>query len=407
MISGGRLVSILILAALAVLGVIGAGFIPRIAKKRELVAAASEAARPPGVRVGKVELAASLSELELPCDLQAMIESPINARVEGYISRRLVDIGSKVNKGDLLAELETPELDQQIRQAKATISQHLASLKQLEAKLSEAKASLRLAKVTSDRWRKLASEGVVSQQDADDKVSQHEVRVAEVEAAEASIAAEREAMSAAEANLERLGQMKSFSRLNAPFAGIVTWRNPDVGTLISPGAGGRDLFKISDISTIRVFVGIPQSHVPYVKPGVPAVLTVDDLPGQSFPGSVSNIANALDISTRTMLAVIKIPNPHGVLKPGMYSRVRFKLPVSPSALRVPGDAVVARNDGPAVALVDGENRVHFRKIEVARDNGTEVEVKSGVSKGDTVVISPSDEIRENTVVEPKPDRKAK
>jgi RND family efflux transporter MFP subunit len=225
------------------------------------------------------------------------------------------------------------------------------------------------------------------------------VQNAEVQAAEASIIAQQEALKAADANVKRLEEMKSFARLVAPYDGVVTWRNPDIGTLISPGANGKEIFRVADISIIRVFVGIPQSYVPYVTTGVPVTLTVDDIPGRSFPAQVSNIANALDPATRTMLAVIKIPNPDKVLKPGMYSRAHFHLREAPKRLKVPGDAVVARSEGPSVAIVDTDKKVHYRKIEITRDEGKMVEVSKGVTAGDMVVINPNDEVRDNGTVE--------
>lgn len=398
MISRGRLLSILIVVSLFIAAVIIGGYWPRIAKRRALVEAATEADRPPTVRVAKVEFAPSRAELELPCDLVARIDSPINARVEGYIGKRTAEIGQWVKKGDFLAALDTPELDQQILQARATIAQNRAALKQMEAKVLQSKSSMNLAKITSERWKTLSSRGVLSRQDSDEKQAGFEVQQAEVQAAEASVAAQNEALRAAEANLQRLEQMKSFSVLSAPFDGVVTWRNPDIGTLISPGSGGKELFRVADISIIRVFVYIPQSYVPYMTDGVPVTLRVDDIPGRTFPAKVSNIANALDPSTRMMLVVVKIPNPDKVLKPGMYSRVTFHLPSAPKTLHVPGDAVVARSEGPSVAVVDSQNRVHYRKIEISRDEGRSVEITRGVSEGEMVVINPNDEVRENAVV---------
>jgi RND family efflux transporter MFP subunit len=399
MMARSRLLTILTICALAVACIVLAGYWPRLAKQKALVEAATESDHPPVVRVATVALTQGSAELELPCDLMALMESPINARVEGYIGKRTAEIGQWVKKGDFLAELDTPELDQQYLQAKATLAQNRASLKQLEAKLLQTRASMNLAKITSERWKKLTAGGVLSRQDADEKQATYEVQQAEEQAAEASIAAQKEALIAADANLQRLQQMKSYSRLLAPFDGVVTWRSPDIGTLISPGSGGKDLFKVADISVIRVFVGIPQSAVPYVVTGLPVTLTVDDLPGRTFPAKVSNIANALDPATRTMLAVIKIQNPEKVLKPGMYSRVKIHLKQAPQALQVPGDAVVARSLGPSVAVVDDQHRVHYRKIEISRDEGKVVQVRSGISAGDLVVINPNDEIRENRVVE--------
>ena len=397
--SRGRLLSVLIAVALVIVAVVAMGYWPRIARQKALVEAATESNRPPRVRVARVQYLAGGAEFELPCDLVAKMEAPINTRVEGYIGKRTAEIGQWVKKGDFLAALETPELDQQLLQAKATVAQNVAALKQLEAKLAQSKAAMNLAKITSERWRQLTAKGVLSRQDADEKEATFEVQSAEVQAAEANIVAQQEALKAAQANVQRLEEMKAFARLAAPYDGVVTWRNPDIGTLISPGANGKEIFRVADISTIRVFVGIPQSYVPYVTVGVPVTLTVDDIPGRAFPAQVSSIANALDPSTRTMLAVIRIPNPDKVLKPGMYSRAHFHLPQAPKRLKVPGDAVVARSEGPSVAIVDGGGKVHYRKIEIARDEGKLVEVSKGVSAGDMVVINPNDEVRENGAVE--------
>jgi RND family efflux transporter MFP subunit len=240
---------------------------------------------------------------------------------------------------------------------------------------------------------------VVSVQETDEKRALYDVKVAELEAAQASVASAQEGVKASEANLNRLEELKSFSRLTAPFDGLVTYRNPDVGTLISAGANGKELFRVADISTIRVFVNIPQSHVPLIVPGVPGRLTVDDIPGRAWPAPVANIANALDPASRTMLAVLKIANPDLALKPGMYSRVKFTLAAPPKSLILPGDAVVGRRDGNYVAVVGGQNKVHFQKVSVARDFGAKVAISEGVAAGETVVLSPGDEIHEGGEVE--------
>lgn len=328
-----------------------------------------------------------------------MIETPIYARVEGYIRKRVVDIGSRVKKGDLMMELETPELDQQIRQSRAAISQARATLKQGQAQVAEVQAALKLTEITMQRWKRLSAEGVVSPQDSDEKDAQHEVKKAEGDAARANVTAAEESIRALEANLSRLEDMKSFSLLLAPFDGIVTYRNPDVGTLISPGATGRELFRVADISTVRAFVSIPQSYVPFIGPGIPGALTVEDIAGRSWPAPVKNISNSLDPATRTMLAVLYVQNPDLTLKPGMYARINFQLPSPPKSLSLPGDAVLARNDGAYVALLDRNHVVHYRKIEIARDFGSRVAISSGVSEGDVVVLSPGDEVREGQTVE--------
>lgn len=399
MSSRRSLFSILTVSAVALLAVVGFGLWPRLAKQRTMLADAKEESdKIPMVRVAKVGYTTGSSELELPADLQAEIETPVYARVEGYIVRRLVDIGWRVKKGQLLAELQTPELDQQILQAKAAISQGLAAVKQQEAQMMQTKANLKLAEVTVGRWKMLTSEGVTSRQDTDEKIAAYEVRQAELAASEANILAAHENVAAAEANLNRLHEMKSFAKLTAPFDGVITYRNPDIGTLISAGANQKEVFRVSDISKIRIFVNIPQAYVTAVKPGTPAIVHVEDI-NKDFHLKVGGIANALDMNSRTMLAVLRVPNEGGPLMPGMFSRVKMMLPNPPSVLAIPADAVVSRNEGQMVAVVGADKRVHFRKVVVARDTGSSMEVTSGVSVGDQVVLNPTDEVREGAPVE--------
>lgn len=399
-----NLISLLTVLALALVGVIAVGMWPRINRQKILLAEAkSESAQLPIVRVARVERTTGSADLELPGDLQALIESPIYARVEGYISKRHVDIGWKVKKGQILAELETPELDQQIKQARAAVSQSEASVKQAEAKLVEVKASLKLSEITAGRWKQLAQEGVTSRQDADEKQAAWEVRKAETDAVDASLTAAREAKSALQANVSRLEELKSFSKLPAPFDGIITFRHPDVGTLISAGTS-KEVFRVADISTIRVFVNVPQAYVNDVRPGIPSILHVDDI-NKDYNVTIGGIANALDMNSRTMLAVIKLPNPSGQLMPGMYSRVQLKLPNQASVLTIPADTVVTRNEGTFVAVVrPTDRRVEFRKIQITRDTGTKVEVNHGIAVGDMLVMNPNDEIRDNVMVVVQADK---
>ena len=407
MSSRRSLFSILTVSAVALLAVVGFGLWPRLAKQRTMLAdAKEESERIPSVRVAKVAYTTGSSELELPADLQAEIETPVYARVEGYIFKRSVDIGWRVKKGQTLAELQTPELDQQMLQAKAAISQGLAAVKQQEALLLQIKANLKLAEVTAGRWKQLTSEGVTSRQDTDEKVAALEVRQAELAAGEANISAAKENVAAAQANLNRLDEMKSFAKLTAPFDGVITYRNPDIGTLISAGANQKEVFRVADISKIRIFVNVPQAYVTSVKPGTPAIVHVEDL-NRDYHLKVGGIANALDLSSRTMLAVLRVPNADGPLMPGMFSRVKMMLPNPPSVLTIPADAVVSRNEGQVVAVVGADKRVHYRKVIVARDTGSNIEVTAGVSAGDQVVLNPTDEVREGSPVEiraaePKP-----
>ena len=267
----------------------------------------------------------------------------------------------------------------------------------------EAKASLKLAEITAERWKKLAAEGVSSRQEADEKQATFDVRKAEADASEAMISAAKEARQALLANVSRLEELKQFSKMPAPFDGIITFRHPDVGTLISAGTA-KEVFRVADISTIRVFVNVPQAYVNDVRPGIQAVLHVEDI-NRDFQVKIGGIANALDMTSRTMLAVIKLPNPKGDLMPGMYSRVYLKLPNAPAVLTIASETVVTKNEGTFVALVrPSDRRVEFRKIRITRDTGTAVEVTSGVSAGDTLVMNPNDEIRDNVMVTVQPEK---
>jgi RND family efflux transporter MFP subunit len=405
MTSRRRFYSILALGVVLLAGLLGFGFWPRVSKQRMLLAEAKEQAdRVASVRVAEVAYTKGASEIELPADLQAEIETPVYARVEGYLVKRSVDIGWRVKKGQPLAELETPELDQQIAQARATLSQGLASVKQLEAQVMQNRANLKLAETTATRWKELNRQGVSSRQDADEKQASFEVRQAELAAAEATVAASRESVEAARANLRRLEELKSFSKLSAPFDGVITYRHPDVGTLIPAGTNQKEMFRVADISRIRIFVNVPQAYVTSVRPGTPAVVHVEDI-NRDYQVKVGGIANALDMNSRTMLAVLRVPNDNGPLMPGMFSRVRIKLVDAPPVLAVPADAVISRNEGTMVAVVGQGNVVHYRKIAVARDTGSSVEITSGLRVGEQVVLNPTDEVREGVAVDIRREQK--
>lgn len=380
------------------------GLLPRLSKQRTFLAEAkSDEERLPAVNVAAVQRAPASSRLELPATLQAMNEAPLYARVEGYIRKRYVDIGEKVKSGQLMAELDTPELDQQIRQAQASLSQTQAAIKQLEAAIRQANANRQLARVTLDRTSKLTSEGVLSKQDLDDKQASFEARDADVAAAEANLAAGKNAVSVSEANLQRLREMKTFSRITSPFDGVITYRNPDVGTLISAGNNGanRELFRVAQNDVLRIFVSVPQTYVAEVEgtAGTKADLVVEQIPGRKFVADVRRSNAALDPTSRTMLTVLYVPNPKSELLPGMFGTVTFKVGEKVRPMIVPGDAIVSRSDGPHVAVLDASNTVHFRKITPGRDFGSTMEVQDGVTAGELVVANPTDEIREGVKVE--------
>ena len=387
--------------------VIGAAVVfavlPRLARQKTLIAASrADNVHVPVVIAAKVQRSPGSDVLELPGNLLAFNEAPIYARTDGYIRRRLVDISYKVKKGDLMMELDTPDLDQQIHQAQAALSQSQAGVKQFEASLIHAKANVQLAKVTLERWKRLAAHGVFSKQEEDEKQANYDVLAADVLSAEANLAAAKNAVSVSEANLNRLQELKAFSRITAPFDGVVSGRYADVGALVTSGnaSGNHEMFRLAQIDPIRVYVSVPQTYVDLIRGTVkrPAQLTVQQLPGRTFPGTVMDTNSALDPTSRTMLTVVYIPNPKGELLPGMFGYVKFKLADTLRPLVVPGDTIVSRSDGPHVVVVGKDGRVQSRRIDPGRDYGSRMEVMSGVSEGETLVVNPTDEIREGVQV---------
>jgi RND family efflux transporter MFP subunit len=401
------LLSVFLVLAVVVVVAIALGLRPRLAREKAL-AAASEAVADnlPVVHVAPVRQSPAKTELELPGDLQANVESPIFARADGYMRSRLVDIGDRVHTGQLLAEIETPELDQQVSQAQAGLAQSQASLVQLQANLAQARANLKLAQVTWDRWKRLADRGVFSRQDADEKQSAFDARRADVDAAVATVEATRKLVDASAANVGRLEDLKSFARVVAPFNGVVTSRNMsmDPGTLINSGNGGptREIFRIAQVETMRIFVNVPQAYVPLLHDGLRAELRVQELPGQMFSATVKRTAHSVDATARTMLAILETPNPRATLLPGMYSQVKFSLPGDKSGLLVPGDALLLGREGPRVAVVTRDHTIHMRRIHIAHDFGADLDIDSGLAAGELVVLNPTDQVRENVRVDVRP-----
>jgi RND family efflux transporter MFP subunit len=390
------------LIGLLLAGAIVAGLLPRLTRDKALLAdSSSHNDRLPQVTVATVRRAPKESSVELPGDLVALIESPIFARVDGYIKSRSADIGYRVKKDQVLMELDTPDLDQQLSQSRAQLAQSKSALKQMDAALGQAQANLRLAQVTVDRWKQLVAGGVVSRQDSDEKQATYDVGVAQVESARANVAAAKDAVSASEANVRRLEELKSYARVTAPFDGIITFRNPDIGTLINAGSAGagREMFRLAQIHILRIFVNVPQAYSTTIQKDQRAELRVQELPGRVFPVKVKETTHSLDANSRTLLAVLVVENPDGLLLPGMYAQVKFFMQQDKPALLVPGDALVMGTTGPRVAVVDADHRVHYRPIQIVRDYGSELEVHTGLNPGDQLVVNPGDEIRENTKVE--------
>ncbi|GGD65748.1 efflux RND transporter periplasmic adaptor subunit [Caballeronia grimmiae] len=322
--------------------------------------------------------ATSGGDTTLPGTLRGFVESPIYARATGYLLHWYVDIGAQVKQGQLLADLDTPEIDQELAQAVAQRDQTASSLV--------------LAKSSLQRWQQLRQRDAVSQQELDERQSAYNQNVAN--------------LAAADANVKRLRQLESFKRIVAPFAGVVTQRNVDVGDLIDAGSGAsRALFALAQSDPLRVYVQLPQAYAQNVSIGQQVVVTQAELSGQRFHGKITHVSGAIDVATRSLQVEVTLPNPDGRLRPGAY--VQVALPSSAHArLLVPGNALLFRSEGPRLAVVDNNGHVQLRKIVIAQDLGRSLEIESGIGQNDRIIINPSDSIADGDHVVVAPDKKA-
>lgn len=377
------------------------GYLPRRQRSREIVQAAQrQSDANPVVLVATARLAPRVTDLVLPGNIQPITEVPVLARAGGYLIKRYVDIGDRVTAGQLLAEIDAPELDQQVRQAQASLQQTRAALAQARANLSQAQANAGLAKVTAERNSTLVNRGVLSKQEGDQSTATYNAQLAAVDAGAANVSAAQQNVGAAEAELRRLTEMQGFKSVRAPFTGIITLRNTDTGALIN--SASTLLFRIAQTGMLRIFINVPQSNYTDLRVGGPAQIDVQELPGRKFVGKISRISGSLDTSTRTMLCEIAIPNPKNILVPGMYARVQLSIARSHPPVVVSGEAVVIHAAATSVAIVDSNQTVHFRPVQIGRDYGREVEVTSGLNAGEQVIINPSDAVREGVKVKASP-----
>jgi RND family efflux transporter MFP subunit len=313
------------------------------------------------------------SELILPGSVQANIDAPIYARTSGYLKRWLVDIGARVKAGQLLAEIDTPEVQQQLSQA--------------EAELANAEANSKIASVTAERWESLRKTDSVSRQDADEKASLADASKAQLQSARA--------------NLQRLRDLSGFQRIVAPFDGVITARDTDVGRLIAAGGGtGPELFRISDERQLRLYVRVPQAFAPQMGPKTTAVVTFPDHPGKTFIATMDSTASAIDPTTNTLLVQLKVDNASGALLPGAYADVHFKVPAGAQglALQLPANTLLFRSDGIHVATVDASGQVSLKPIIIGRDYGSAIEVVNGLTPEDVVILSPPDSLLDHARV---------
>lgn len=385
--SGRRLLA---LGALALIfGALGIGLWRHYTQNREVTATAEQRRDfVPTVRVEEVRANSSKVPLTLPATTEAFEAANIYARASGYIEKRYVDIGSKVAAGQLLAEIAAPELDHQVAQAQAMLLQDQAALRQ-------AQANLELLRVTNDRIAVLTKQGWATQQEGDTNRLNYQAQKQAVGVAEANVQAQQ-------AQLMVLQQEQSYLKVVAPFDGVVTQRNIDVGSLVqADAASGTALFAMTHSHVIRIWLYVPQDAAFGLGPNVNAVVRVPAMPGLTFPGKVTRLADALQPGTRTLLTEIDVPNPDGALTPGIYCTVQLEIPRKAPSLIVPADAIIFNRNGLHVAVVEN-GHAHIREITEVRDLGTEVEVSEGVKAGDAVILNPPVDLVDDAKVQIRP-----
>ena len=397
----GRTIILVGIGALAVFLVLfAAGLVPRLRNSRERAAAAEQLrTTPPNVYVVRPE-PASASNLTLAATTQAIQDSIIYARTSGYLARRHVDIGDRVTAGQLLAEVASPEVDQQLTQARA-------ELQQSEKALDLQRANLDLARATMGRYEAADAEGAVAKQAVDQSVATFRTAQAAVAAAEANVLSYK-------ANVQRMLELTSFQRVVAPFTGTVIQRNVDVGALITAGSpvnntavapstvtgAANGLFEIAQIDTLRVFVTVPQAYTANVKVGMPVRVTVRGQLAEPVKATVTRTASALDPGTRTLLTQVDIPNPSHRMLSGMFVYVDFEIGPAGTHWRIPATALIFNAQGTRVVLVGAGNKLHFQQVVVGRDLGTAIDVQSGLEGHETIVKQPTVSLQEGQIVNP-------
>ena len=378
----------ILLALAAVFGVLFvAGVVPRLLLRHQLGNdAATVRDQPPIVSTTSPRRADALLEIPLPGSMEAILETGIWARTDGYLKARYVDIGDHVTQGQPLADIETPEIDQQLMQAIAVMNQDKANVVKFEADLA-------LARTTLERYL-VAGVGTVSKQQIDERTSA-------VKDSEKIVDAGKATVNADQANVQRLVELQSFQNVYAPFDGVITVRNVDPGSLISQGSttGTRELFRLAQVDVLRTFVFVPQSYAPDIKPGQKADVTVRERPGQVFEGTVTRTAGAIDPNSRTLRTEVQVPNPDGLLLSGSYATVTFKVERPNPPLLVLQSGLLIDAKGVRVALVGADGTLNYRSIQIGRDFGNEVEVLSGLDPSDVVATGLSANIAAGTRVE--------
>jgi RND family efflux transporter MFP subunit len=352
------------LAVLSACGIATTGVVGRVKSEKQLERRTIEQAIPT-VKLISAKQGGGDQELVLPGDVRALFEAPIHARVSGYVRAWRHDIGARVRAGEVLASVDAPELDQQLEQAKG--------------ELAKAEANLQIAKLTSKRWSALRGSIAVSQQSVDEKASDVSAKVAEV--------------ASAQANVERLKALEGFTQIAAPFAGVVTARNVDIGALVAVGGGsGKELFSVADIHQVRVYVRAPQAYASQLRIGMPATLKLPQYPNRKFTAKLVTTSNAISQGSRTLLVQLLADNADEALLPGSFVEVRFKLLDNPQMLRLPASALLFRDEQVQVATLGADEKIVLKNVEVARDLGSEFEIASGIDPSARIIDNPSESI---------------
>ena len=360
-----------IVGGVAAILIVAAGIATRAADNRQL-RTWTDAQAVPSAQVSTPQRAANGATLQLPGRLEAFSRAPQFARVSGYLKSWRVDIGAHVKAGELMAEIETPDLDQQLLQARGD--------------LASAQANSSLAESTAKRWQSMLASDSVSRQEVDERTADYTAKQALVQAAKA--------------NVDRLVATKGFARIVAPFDGVVTARETDVGALINAGSGsGPELFVVSDVNKLRVYVQVPQTYAPTIRPGATAQLSVPEYPGRSFPATVTALADSINAASGTTLVQLLVDNSTGKLLPGGFADVRFNLPVNQQALRVPASSLVFDQHGLRIATVGQDDRVTFKSVTISHDFGETVEIGSGLTPEDRIINNPPDGLNDGDRVQ--------
>jgi RND family efflux transporter MFP subunit len=371
---GSRVFAILALGVI-VLVILGAVTLFQRRAQYQALAKETETLAIPTVAVIHPTTESAQEDLVLPGTMQAYVESPIYARTNGYLRKWYRDIGSRVRQGELLADIDTPEIDQQLSQARAD--------------LNTAKANAHLSEITATRFSELIKTDGVSKQEVDNAIGDLEAKKATVQSSEA--------------NVRRLEELESFKHIYAPFSGVITRRNVDIGTLINAGNGGtsQQLFFLAQTDPIRVYISVPETYAPSIRAGLGAFLELTQYPGQRFEGKVVRTAEAIDPGTRTLLTEVDVPNHNGALLPGGYAQVHLQIKVTGERLQVPVNSLLFRSEGLRAVVVDENHKTHLRPLTIGRDYGNSLEVLQGLDAKDWIVLNPADSLEEGQEVRVK------